>query len=42
MAHAHYGKGSYRWLLLGDDDTLWFMRGMSTLYSKVLEISRKP
>lgn len=29
MAHAHYGRGSYRWLLLGDDDTLWFIRGRS-------------
>lgn len=27
LAHAHYG-GSYKWLLLGDDNTLWFMPGM--------------
>jgi hypothetical protein len=26
MAHAHYGA-SYKWMLLGDDDTLWFLMG---------------
>ncbi|GFR50740.1 hypothetical protein Agub_g13004 [Astrephomene gubernaculifera] len=30
LAHRHYG-GSYRWMLLGDDDTLWFMRGVTWL-----------
>lgn len=26
MAHRHYGP-TYKWMLLGDDDTLWFMHG---------------
>ncbi|KAG2449429.1 hypothetical protein HYH02_005576 [Chlamydomonas schloesseri] len=30
MAHRHYGP-TYKWMLLGDDDTLWFMLGIKRL-----------
>ncbi|GIL62603.1 hypothetical protein Vafri_16784 [Volvox africanus] len=30
MAHHHYGP-TYKWILLGDDDTLWFMLGVKRL-----------
>ncbi|EFJ51397.1 hypothetical protein VOLCADRAFT_116399, partial [Volvox carteri f. nagariensis] len=30
MAHRHYGP-TYKWMLLGDDDTLWFMLGVKRL-----------
>ncbi|KXZ46964.1 hypothetical protein GPECTOR_39g458 [Gonium pectorale] len=30
MAHRYYGP-TYKWMLLGDDDTLWFMPGLKRL-----------
>mmetsp|Transcript_15886 Transcript_15886/g.34284 ORF Transcript_15886/g.34284 Transcript_15886/m.34284 type:complete len:461 (+) Transcript_15886:81-1463(+) len=30
LAHEYY-KGAYKWMLIGDDDTLWFMTGVYRL-----------
>ena len=32
LAHEHY-KGKYKWMLLGDDDTVWLPTGVETLLS---------
>ncbi|KDD73225.1 hypothetical protein H632_c2408p1, partial [Helicosporidium sp. ATCC 50920] len=35
MVHEHVGESNYRWMLFGDDDTLWHMDSVASIISRL-------